>query len=134
MKPEGKGGCMNWKQLMACTCLLGTFLNLYSDIESELPGYQNTIVEIGEFDTPTSYKIVMTFEQPHPICIYTPQNFEESCDDTVYRAFMPRTTIAPEVTTELDLDATSEGVELLLSGTSVRKFMGEDHVMFVVKK
>ena len=47
---------------------------------------------------------------------------------------MPRTTVAPEVETSLELDDADNGVELLLSGVSIRKFMGQDHIIFVVKK
>lgn len=132
---------------MAYLCLLNFFDTISSDSELEDKGYENQILAIEEFDTPSSTKIIISFEHDNPICTYHPENFQESIDDTVYRAFMPRTTVAPDVICSAgnddsqDADATSfdcqsdqDGVELLFQGESIKKFVGKDHVMFVVKK
>lgn len=131
---------------LALICVSGFFDIRSSDFELEDPGYKNQILAIEEFDSPNSTKIMISFENQNPICTYSPENFQESLDDTVYRAFMPRTGIASGVgdgdeddidcdqAASFDLEQTDAGVELLLYGASIRKYNGRDHVMFVVKK
>lgn len=130
---------------MAYLCLLSFFDAKSSDHELEDQGYENQILAIEEFDTPSSTKIIISFEHENPICTYQPESFQESLDDTVYRAFMPRTTVASDViccsgnddefdSGSFDCQNDQDGVELLLQGESIKKFVGKDHVMFVVKK
>lgn len=117
------------------------------DFESEDKGYENQILAIEEFDSASSKKIIISFEHSDPVCTYSPENFQESIDDTVYRAFMPKTTVGPnvvcatgsddesgETTNSFDCCSDDAGVELLLQGESIKKFVGKDHVIFVVKK
>ncbi len=115
-------------------CWLGTVGIVYSDIERDDPGYQNKILAIDEFETPTAYKVIITFEQENPVCFYAPKNFEESLDDTIYRALMPRTAIAPEVKTSLEIDDVDGNIELLLSGVSMYKYIGQNCIIFVIHK
>ena len=136
---------------MACICLLGMFDIIASDFESEEDkGYENQILSIEEFDTPHATKIIISFEHSNPVCTYNPESFEESTDDTIYRAFMPNTGVASDVvckindgdddlsqedtSTPFDCDSSQAGVELVLYGESITKFMGKDHIVFVVKK
>lgn len=120
--------------ILVSICWLGTVGIIYSDIELDDPGYQNKILAIDEFETPTAYKIVITFEQENPVCFYAPQNFEESLDDTMYRALMPRTMIAPDLQTSLEIEVVDGNIELLLSGVSIYKYIGQKHIIFVIHK
>lgn len=120
--------------IIVSICWLGTIGTIYSDTELDDPGYQNKILTIDEFETPTAYKIVITFEQENPVCFYAPQNFEETLDDTIYRALMPRTTIAPDVQTSFEIDDVDGDIELLLSGVSIDKYIGNNHIIFVIPK
>ena len=112
-------------------CLLGVFATKTSDFDIHDPGYQNSILKIEQFKTPTSCKIIMTFDQQNPIAVYSPENFEESIDDSVYRVFMPRTTVDQEIETDLDLAQTEQGIELVLSGRLIKKHMGDKHIIFI---
>lgn len=116
-----------------------------SDIEQGAAGYENQIVAIEEFETPTATKIIVSFEHSSPVCVYSPENFQESVDDTVYRAFMPRTSVGSDVVCSIgdddqegehvfDCDSDDAGVELVFYGESIKKIIGSHHVVFVVKK
>lgn len=129
---------------MACICLLGIVARISCYDEPEDMGYENKILAIEEFDTPTSTKIMISFEHQNPICVYSPETFQESLDDTVYRAFMPKTDVASDVTCcvahdegsdqAFDCDQSDAGVELILYGDSIQKFIEKDHILFIVKK
>lgn len=113
---------------------LGTSALLYTNFLQEDPGYHNTITSINEITTGTGMKVFITFEDSDPICMYAPANFAESLDDTVYRVFMPRTCVDQDVITSLDMQEFDEGVELVLEGKSIQKFVGGDKVLFVLTK
>ncbi|MBI2352957.1 hypothetical protein HYV11_01790 [Candidatus Dependentiae bacterium] len=106
----------------------------YTEIELEDQGYENTIIGIDEFDTPTSYKIVFSFLQNDPICFYTPKNYQESLDDHIYRLFMPRTYLSPNIKTSLEIEETDHGVELTLFGRFIKKWIGDKQIFFVIAK
>lgn len=141
---------MRFVKGMAYVCLFSIFKAISSDFDLEDKGYENQILAIEEFDNSSSTKIVISFEHSNPICAYSPENFQESIDDTVYRAFMPKTTVASNVacsargndddeldefaTNSFDCDNSDAGVELLLQGESIEKFLGQHSVVFIVKK
>ncbi|MBM17488.1 MAG: hypothetical protein CL947_00285 [Epsilonproteobacteria bacterium] len=105
------------------------FATLYQDT-----GYTNTVTSIYEVHTANGSKIFMTFDQPDPICLYTPANYKESLDTTLYRAYLPHTSLADNVATSFEIEETDEGVELLLQGSSIDMFVGGTHMLFVVTK
>jgi len=135
---------------LAFICLLGFYHQaIFSDVEPEDKGYQNQVVAVEEFDTPSSTKIIVSFEQSNPVCMYSPKTFQESLDDTTYRAVMPRTGVAPGVVCGhgdtdydneqdgehlFDCDSDEDSVEFVLHGKSIKKFIGDNHVIFIVKK
>ena len=141
MKPEGKGGSMKLVSVLTSLCFLGTFQIVFSDfdydddlnqIDSSL--YENKIIGIDEIDTFFSKKIVINFENPNPVCTYSPEGYKESIDDTIYRAFMPNTDISDDIQTSLDLYVDDFGVEIIFHGKSINKIIGQFHIIFIITK
>ena len=141
MKPEGKGGSMKLLNVVTMLCFLGTFHSMFSDFsydddfyDLDNYKYENKIIGISEFDTLSSKKIIINFEKPNPVCTYSPDSYKESTDDTFYRAFMPNTDISDDIQTSLDLDVYDSGVEIIFRGKSIKKFIGQFNIIFIVTK
>lgn len=102
-----------------------------SDIHDK--GYQNKITAIQEIATVSGTNVIISFEHDDPVCSYAPASYQESIDDEVSRFFMPRTVIAEGVTTSLDLEQFDHGVQLVLLGRLVQKFIGGKNILIKVK-
>ncbi len=93
--------------------------------------YKNQIVQVRKIQGKNQYSVIITFEQSAPILTYAPASFEESQNDTVYRCFMPNTTvieslenIEPETMQQLE-----SGTVLILQGTLLRKIVGDRTIL-----
>ena len=132
------------KQLIFATrkaviCWLGMSVMVFSYVEiddynNQDPGYENTIVAIQEFTGRESCKLVLTFHNDDPVCIYSPHSFAESLDTTIYRIFMPRTKLDDSVTSSFDLHESENGIELVLHGKSLKKIISGNIVVFQIEK
>lgn len=130
------------KQLISATraaviCWLGMSVMVFSYVEiddynDQDPGYENAIIAIQEFTGQKSCKLVLTFQNNDPVCLYTPQSFAESLNSTFYRIFIPRTRLEDGVTSSFDLHENEDGIELVLYGKSLKKIISGNIVVFQI--
>jgi len=93
--------------------------------------YRNQIIQVRKIDGKKTYTVIITFENPAPILTYAPESFEESLDGSVYRCFMPNTTIAEslEQTMPVMMQQLESGVRYFLQGKLLKKVVGERTVL-----
>ena len=123
----------------AVICWLGISVMVFSYVEiddcvSQDLGYENTIVAIQEFTTLGGCKLILTFQHDDPVCVYAPQSFSESLDNTSFRIYMPRTMVADGVSSSYDIQQSDDGIELLLTGKSLKKIMSGNVALFILEK
>ena len=97
--------------------------------------YHNTIVNVREMRGARNYSIILSFEQSSPILNYAPESFSESLDDHVYRCFLPYTNLHDDFQNTIPemLNQVGLGVELVLKGKFLRKFVGTHKILIQMK-
>jgi len=103
----------------------------YSD--GTIPPYRNVVTNIQEIHGHATYSLAITTQQPDPIINYAPSSYKESMHDTVYRAYMPNTSVSDGITnTSGTWKATDHGVEIVLPGKLKNKIITDKVVLLTI--